>query len=113
MILTELNAVLTETKIKIETGIFSGIPPKKYIVLTPLTDDFVLYADNKPQFDIQEVRISLFSKENYIADKNKIIALLFENDFQITERRYGGYDVILGYHAYSIDTQKAYGTEDL
>jgi hypothetical protein len=111
-ILSELNVVLAETKIKIETGFFSGVPSKKYIVLTPLSDEFALYANNRPQFDVQEIRISLFSKENYIADKNMIVKLLFENDFQITERRYGGFDTMSGYHAYSIDTQKAYEMEE-
>ncbi|GHU48415.1 hypothetical protein FACS1894120_6850 [Clostridia bacterium] len=111
-ILSDLNIALAVTNIKIETGLFSGLPPKKYIVLTPLPDEFADYADNKPQIDIQEVRISLFSKENYIADTNRIVKILFENDFIITERRYVGYDNMTGYHNYAVDVQRFYGMED-
>ena len=47
-ILSELNALLETTGIPVETGVFSGVPPDEYVVLTPLNDSFVVFGDNKP-----------------------------------------------------------------
>jgi hypothetical protein len=66
MILTELNTLLDGLGIPVETGIFNGVPPNEYIVITPLADVFEVHADNQPQAETQEVRLSLFSKGNYI-----------------------------------------------
>ena len=41
MILTELNTLLDGLGIPVETGIFSGVPPNEYVVITPLTEDVV------------------------------------------------------------------------
>ena len=61
-ILSELNALSETANIPVETGVFSGVPPDEYLVLTPLTDTFTVFGDNKPLADIHEVRVSLFSK---------------------------------------------------
>ena len=61
-ILSELNTLFETANIPVETGVFSGVPPDEYMVLTPLTDTFAVYGDNRPLADINEVRISLFSK---------------------------------------------------
>jgi len=50
-ILSELNTLLTPV-LPVETGVFSGVPPNEYLVLTPMTDEFVLFGDNKPLIDI-------------------------------------------------------------
>lgn len=42
----------------VETGVFSGKAPKEYIVITPLADALALHADNQPQQDTQEARLS-------------------------------------------------------
>lgn len=112
-ILSEVNAVLAPLGIPIETGVFKGTAPDSYIVLVPLSDSFPLNADNMPQTDEQELRISLFAKGNYIKTKNAIIAKLLSADFYIMERRYNGYDTGVGYHQYTIDVAKNYEiTED-
>lgn len=36
-----------------------------------MTDNFDYFADNLPQFEISEVRISFFTKSNYIEKKIK------------------------------------------
>jgi hypothetical protein len=104
-ILTELNTLLSPV-LPVETGVFSGVPPDEYLVLTPLTDEFVLFGDNTPLFDISEVRISLFSKGNYIQRKKQITALLLATEFTITDRRYIGHEDDTGYHHYAIDVAK-------
>jgi len=71
-LLTELNTILPAI-VPVETGIFSDTPPDRYAVITPLSDEFDLYADNEPGVDIQAARISLFDKGNYTKMKNQII----------------------------------------
>jgi hypothetical protein len=98
--------------IPVETGVFSGIAPDVYVVFIPLGDDFPLIADDKPQFDAQEVRISIFSKGNYLAIKKQITRALLAADMTITGRHYAGYENDTGYHNMAIDIAKAYEMED-
>jgi hypothetical protein len=83
------------------------------MVLTPLTDTFAVYGDNKPLADINEVRISLFSKNNYLQRKNQLVRMLLQADFVITDRRYIGHEDDTGYHHYAIDVAKEYETEEI
>jgi hypothetical protein len=107
-VLTELNSLLTELKLPVETGIFSGIPPDEYAVITPLGDLFAVHADNRPHFEVQEARISLFSKGNYLTRSRQIVTVLLGADFTITERKYAGHENDTGYHNYAIDAAKEY-----
>lgn len=111
-ILEDINEVLKALGIPIETGVFKSEAPDTYIVLVPLEDAFPLNADNMPLTDVQEVRITLFSKGNYIKLKNRIIRKLLSRDFCVTGRRYNGYDTGAGYHQYTIDVAKNYELED-
>lgn len=110
-ILQELNTLLSPI-LPVETGIFSEVAPDEYIVLTPMTDRFALFGDNEPLIDISEVRISLFSKNNYMKRKNQLTAALIEAEFTITDRRYIGYETDSGYHHFAVDAMKEYETED-
>jgi len=111
-ILSDLNALFETTNIPVETGVFSGVPPDEYLVLTPLTDTFTVFGDNKPLADINEVRVSLFSKNNYLQRKNQLVRILLQADFVITDRRYIGHEDDTGYHHYAIDVAKIYELED-
>ena len=111
-ILKELTSLCETLSIPVETGIFSSKAPDTYVVLVPLNDSFPFNADNYPQTDVQEVRISLFSKTNYIKIKNKIITQLLGGDFYITDRRYNGFETGSGYHQYTIDVAKQYDIEE-
>lgn len=112
-ILTELKKVIKSCGLPIETGIFSGVPPDEYAVLTPLTDDYGLHADNVPGIEIENVRISIFSKNNYIPLKNRLCKALLIADFTITDKRYNGHENDTGYHHYVIDAAKYYEMEEL
>jgi hypothetical protein len=101
-ILQELNTLLSPI-LPVETGIFSEIAPDEYVVLIPMTDTFALFGDNEPLIDVSEVRVSLFSKGNYIKQKNQITAALLAAEFTITERRYVGYEDDTGYHNWCAD----------
>lgn len=106
--LAELNKILDTLSIPVETGVFSNKAPDTYVVLTPLIDVFDIYADNRPEVDIQEVRLSLFTKNNYLNRVTDIVVALFNADFTITEKRYIDHEDDTGYHHYAIDVAKHY-----
>lgn len=111
-LLAEVKAIIENCKIPVETGVFSDAPPGTYAVLTPLADSFDLHADNKPTMDVQEVRLSLFCKENYLKSKNRLVKAILNADMTITDRRYIGHEDDTGYHHYAIDVAKSYVWED-
>ncbi len=112
-ILANINTALTPLGIPIETGVFSGVAPDKYIVIVPLNDSFGVNADNAPTYDVQEARTSLYSKGNYGVDKNRIIRALLSADLTITSRQYIGYENDTGYHHYVVDVANHYEMEDI
>ncbi|MCL1857700.1 MAG: hypothetical protein FWF92_00500 [Oscillospiraceae bacterium] len=107
-ILKELNAILDTVGISVETGVFSGKAPDEYAVITPMGDNFGGYADNAPQYEIQEARISLYSKDNYQKRKNQIVKSLLAAGITVTDRRYIGHEDDTGYHHYAVDAAKEY-----
>lgn len=111
-VLSETKALLEGLSIPVETGVFEGAAPEMYVVVVPLTDTFALHADNIPGCDIQEARLSLFSKGNYIKIKNSIVQGLLSSDFTITDRRYIERENDTGYHHYAIDVAKYYELEE-
>ena len=109
-LLAELNTLLSPL-VSIETGVFSDPPPDRYLVITPLTDTFAHFADNRPGHEVQEARLSLFDKGNYTALKNEIVRSLLDADMTITDRRYIGHENETGYHHYAIDVAQNYELE--
>lgn len=107
-LLSELKQIAEEMGISVETGVFNNTAPSEYLVLTPLTDRFALFGDNTPEIDIQEVRLSLFSKDSYTERKNDLVRRLLAADITITDRRYIGHEDDTGYHHYAIDVTKDY-----
>lgn len=110
-LLSELNALLKPI-VPLETGVFSDTPPNRYLVITPLADTFELYADNIPNHEIQEARLSLFDKGSYTGIKNIIVRTLLNADFTITDRRYVGHEDDTGFHHYAIDVAKNFRMEE-
>ena len=111
-ILSEINSVVSTLDIPIETGVFSDAAPEEYVVITPLDDSYELHADNAPGFETQEVRLSLFSKGNYMKRKKQLSNALLSADFTITDRQYIGHEDDTGYHHYAIDVAKLYELEE-
>lgn len=111
-VLSDIQAALTPLGIPLETGVFKDKAPEKYIVIVPLVDTFGFHADNTPALDVQEARISLYAKSNYMKDKNRIVKTLLAQDFTITDRRYVGYETENGYHHYVVDVAKHYEMEE-
>lgn len=111
-ILSELTKISKKLKLPVETGIFSDIPPDSYIVLTPLSDSLAVHADNMPEIEIPEVRLSLFCKGNYLKIKKQLSILLLKADMVITNSQYIGHEDDTGYHHYAIDVAKPYELEE-
>ena len=107
-ILSDLNSILAGLSIPVETGVFTGKAPDEYVVITPLADTFPVHADNRPQIDVQEARLSLFSKGNYLNRKQQIVMALLDADFTVTARLYVGYENDTQYHNLCIDCAKQY-----
>ncbi|MGB4438976.1 MAG: hypothetical protein WBJ13_07075 [Sedimentibacter sp.] len=112
-ILRDITKTLESSGIPIETGVFSDKVPDEYLVITPMSDIFDLYADNLPQVETQEVRISLFTKNNYMARKNEITALLLKDEFIITDRRYLGFEEDTKFHHLAVDVLKEYNNTNI
>ena len=111
-ILSDIKTALSPLQYPLETGAFKDKAPVQYIVVVPLSDSFELHADNQPGADVQEARISLFSKDSYTAMKNGVVRALLADDFTVTDRRYNGYETDTGYHHYVVDVAKCYEMED-
>lgn len=109
-LLEELNTIISPI-VPIETGLFSYTPPDEYLIITPLADTFELHGDNSPGYEVQEAKLSLFTKGNYMQLKNTIVRTLLGADFNITDRRYIGYEEDTGYFHYAIDVAKSYKLE--
>ena len=110
--LQELNTIVTNAGLPVETGVFSGTAPDEYVVITPISEHFELFSDDAPGMNIEEARLSLFSKGNYGATKRMLVRLLFTAGFLVSERRYIGMEEDTGYHHFAIDVAKEYMEED-
>ena len=111
-LLSELNTIAGGCGIPVETGVFTDPAPDTYLVLTPLSDSFDLHADDCPGINTQEVRLSLFCRENYTKIKNALVRALLAADVTVTDRRYIGHEDDTGYHHYAIDVAKSYTWEE-
>ena len=72
-LLSDLTTLVETLDIPVETGVFSDTAPDRYLVLVPLSDTFDIHADNSPGIDVQEVRISLYTKGSYTKEKNALM----------------------------------------
>ena len=111
-ILEELNLILDELKIPCATGIYKAPVPKEYAVFVPLADSYPLNGNDMPLVDLNEVRISFFTKGNYRNKTQSIVRELLHRDFTITDRKYVDYEESTGYHHYAIEVAKLYEMEE-
>jgi hypothetical protein len=107
-LLSELTTLLHGLGVPVETGVFKGKAPHEYVVVTPFSDTFELFADNLPNAEVKDARLSLFSKGNYLDSRDKIVRALLEAGFTITDRLYVDHEDDTEYHHYAIDVAKEY-----
>ena len=111
-LLQDLQTVLAPLSIPFESGVFSGKAPDEYIVAGPLIATFDLHADNKPEVDVQEVRLSIYTKGSYMQAKNAVVRALLSAGITITARQYIGFETDTGYHHYNVDVAHYYEMEE-
>ena len=104
--------IIVSAGLPVETGVFSGTAPDEYVVITPISEHFELFSDDAPGMNIEEARLSLFSKGNYGAKKRQLVRLLLTAGFLVSERRYIGMEEDTGYHHFAIDVAKEYLEEE-
>lgn len=112
-ILAELNTLLSDMEIQTETAKLSDKALDEYVVLVPISDNFSLFCDDEPKYETAEVRLSIFTKGNYMQLKKRIVNGLLNNNFTITDKRYVEYENDTGFHHYNIDVAKYYEMEEI
>lgn len=111
-ILADVKELLEPLKVPMATGVYKGAAIDAYIVLVPLSDAFELHADNTPNAEVQELRISIYTKGNYKKITNQIVKKLLNAEFTVTDRRYIGYETETDYFHYVVDVAKNYELEE-
>ena len=103
-LLENLSHIAKQLGLAYAVSCYTASPaPHTYLGFTPLTDSFDIFADNTPGIEIEQARISLFTKTNYLALRDQITKALISARLVITARRYIGYEADTGFHHYSID----------
>lgn len=111
-LLSDLNSIMTTSKIPCEVGVFTKTPaPATFVVLDPLGDMFHC-ADDTPETEVQSVRISLYTKTNYTTVARNIAKAVIAAGHTITDRRYIAHDDDTGYYHYAIDVDENYEWEN-
>lgn len=104
-LLEQLASVADSLGVAFEVGLFTQTPlPATYLVVTPLTDSFEVFADNTPGVEVEEACLALYTQANYLKIRDQITHALIDAGVTITARRYVGYEPDTGYHHYAIDT---------
>ena len=109
--LSDIKTIILGAGLAVETSFFSEDPPDTYAVITPMIDDLADYADDLPQKEVCEARISVFTKSNYTSIKNSLTRAFLSAGWTITDRRYIEFDPKTGYHHYNIDVENVYEYE--
>lgn len=104
--LEELNTIVETAGLPVETGVFSRTAPGEYVVITPISEHFTLYCDDYPGLNVEEARLSLFSKRNYTKKKDQLVRALLSAEFIVTDRRFIGREDNTGYFHVAIDVAK-------
>ena len=103
-LLEQLSMIADKLGLPFEVGLYTTTPvPQTYLVATPLTDIFDVFADNQPSIEVEEVRLALFTKSNYLDLRNLITRALLDAELTITGRSYVGFEADTGFHHYAID----------
>ncbi|MDR6939457.1 hypothetical protein [Arcanobacterium hippocoleae] len=103
-LLEQLTNIADKLDLPFEIGLFTTTPaPDTYLVTTPLADVLDVFADNQPSVEIEEVRLALFTRSNYLDLRNRITRALLDAGLTITARRYVGFETNTGFHHYAID----------
>ena len=103
-LLEQLTTIADKLGLPFEVGLYTATPaPDTYLVATPLTDVLDVFVDNRPTVEVEEVRLALFTKSNYLDLRNRVTRALLDAGLTITARTYVGFETDTGFHHYAID----------
>lgn len=103
-LLEQLTLIADELGLPFAVGLYAETPaPATYLVATPLADSLDVFADNTPGVEVEEIRISLFTKSNYLPLRDRLTQALLNAGLTVTARRYVGYEPDTSFHHYSFD----------
>lgn len=105
-LLEHLTTTCEAQGLPVRVGLYTETPlPEAFVVLTPLVDTLAMYGDNTPGAQIEEARLSLYARGNYLTLRDQLTAALLAGGVTITSRSYIGFEDETSYHHYAIDTQ--------
>lgn len=103
-LLEQVTAIADHVGLPIAVGLYTDSPaPATYLVATPMSDLFDVFADNTPGVEIEEVRLAVFTTANYLPVRDRLTRALLDAGLTVTARRYVGFEADTGYHHYAID----------
>ena len=107
-ILAELKTIVSDLGLQSGVSVFEGKAPDEFVVFVPIGSTFEQFADDLPQYNSPEIRISLFTRNNFYELENALTKSLIQHDFTITERTYVDFEEDTKYHHIAIDVEKIY-----
>lgn len=103
-LLEQLTALCKKLNLPSATGAFNASPaPEQFAVLTPIADVYDLHAANEPGVEVEHVRLSVYSKGNYLHLRDLISHALLQTGITVEARTYVGFEADTGFHHYAID----------
>lgn len=103
-LLKQLTALCKKLNLPSATGAFNASPaPDQFAVLTPIADVYDLHAANEPGVEVEHVRLSVYSKGNYLHLRDLISHALLTAGITVEARTYVGFESDTGFHHYTVD----------
>lgn len=103
-ILTEITDLCRTLSLPVATSIWLEAPaPDCYAVITPLTESYALWGDDRPGVNIEEARISLYTRGDYTETAKQLGEACLERGLTVTGRTYVGFETDTKYHHWAID----------
>lgn len=105
-LLEQAKTICVSLGLPFQTGLYTDAPhPESFVVATPLADVFDVFADNQPHIEVETVRLSLFTKANYLWLRDRLTRALLAAGVTVAARRYVGFEDDTGYHHYALDIE--------
>ena len=101
--LSEIKEIIEAEHLPVETAFYSDSAPSAYAVITPISDDYDVFAGDLPTVETCEVRVSIFTKGNYLILRDNLSRAFLRAGWVITERQFIDFEPDTGYSHYEID----------
>ena len=111
-IIGELQELLAPIGLYVAECVYEGTPQldgtkiieRRFLLLTPLHEGYPDIADDAPLTESAQADINIYSPDNYLSIKEKVIRLLNDSEFSVVDRQYINYEE--NTHHYVITVEK-------